>query len=394
MESPAVSFRVAKEDLAGAVGWVARSLPSKPAQPVLRGMVITADEDGLELAGFDYEKSAVVRIPAQVVEPGRFVVGGKLIADITSTLPNKEVEISLEGSSAILQCGSSRFELPLLSLEDYPQLPQLPAETASIDAHLFMEAVSQVAIAAGRDDTLPMLTGVHMDISGNTLRLVATDRFRLAVRNLEWEAQNQQVNAKLLIPAKTLLDNAKTLSSNVADPLTIAAGDGAEIGRDGLFGLHSGNRRSTTRMLDADFPSIEPLLPKTHTSIASVDIATLTDAIRRVSLIADRSGQIRMEFSEGQLILSASGTDAGHAEEVIECAFAGEPLMIAFNPSFLKDGLSVIHTDRAVFGFTQPSRPAIVVPEPEELPQAGEDGTFPTPNTDFLYLLMPVRLPG
>ena len=128
--------------------------------------------------------------------------------------------------------------------------------------------------------------------------------------------------------------------------------------------------------------------------MASVEIAPLVDAIRRVSLVTDRNAQIRMEFSEGQVILSAGASDSGHAEEVVPCAFSGEPLLIAFNPGYLKEGLGVINTDRVVFGFTQPSRPAILIPEPEEFPVAGDDGVFATPDTDFTYLLMPVRLPG
>lgn len=393
MDSSSVSFRVAKDDLANAVAWVARSLPAKPTQPVLRGMLITADDEGLELAGFDYEVSSKQRISADVSQPGRIAVAGKLIAEITATLPNKPVDVNVDGTKVLLSCGASRFELPSIPLDDYPQLPNLPEVTGAIDPKLFTEAVTQVAIAAGRDETLPMLTGVHLEIHGEEVLLAATDRFRLAVRNFDWIPRNPQVEAKLLIPAKTLLENARSLDTSLNDPVEIAVGN-EEIGREGLFGVHADTRQTTTRMLDADFPNFRPLLPKSHTSIASVEIAPLLDAIRRVALVAERNAQIRMSFTEGQVVLDAGGTDSGHAEEVLPCAFAGEPLHIAFNPSYLKDGLSVIRTNRVVFGFTQPSRPAIMIPEPAELPEADANGEFPTPATDFTYLLMPVRLPG
>lgn len=395
MDSQPVSFRVARDDLANAVAWVARSLPTKATQPVLRAMVITASDSGLELAGFDYEISTRVRVAAEVEQPGRIAVAGKLIAEIVNTLPNKPVELRVDGTKVQLVCGSSRFELPLIPLDDYPQLPTLPEVTGTIDPSLFVDAVTQVASAAGRDDTLPMLTGIDMEIDGANVRLAATDRFRLAVRTIEWDPSSPDVSAKLLIPAKSLLDNARTLDTSLGDPLQVAVGTGEEIGGDGLFGLHSENREATTRMLDADFPNIQPLLPKTHTSLASVEIAPLQDAIRRVSLVTDRNAQIRMEFSEGQVVLSAGGSDSGHAEEVIPCAFSGrDSLIIAFNPGYLKDGLGVVRTDRVVFGFTEPSRPAILLPEPEELPEADADGNFVTPETNFTYLLMPVRLPG
>lgn len=206
MDLGAVSFVVAKEDLASAVSWVARNLPTKPAQPVLRAMLITADDDGLEFAGFDYEVSTKVRIPAEVNQPGRIAVAGKLIADITATLPNKPVEIFVDGSTVQLKCGSSRFELPSIPLDDYPTLPTLPEVTGAINPRLFIDAVTQVATAAGKDDTLPMLTGVHMEIEGEDITLTATDRFRLALRRFQWIPAFPDAQAKLLIPAKNFVE--------------------------------------------------------------------------------------------------------------------------------------------------------------------------------------------
>lgn len=395
MDDNNVSFRVHKDDLSDAVAWVARNLPTKNTQPVLRAVVITADDNGLELAGFDYEVSTRVRVSAEVSQPGRVAVAGKLMADIVSNMPAKPVEVSVDNSRLLLQGGSARFELPLMPLDDYPQLPTLPEVTGTLDTSTFVNAVTQVASAAGRDDTLPMLTGVHMEISGKQVKLAATDRFRLALRSLEWEPVSGNVEAKLLIPAKTLLDNARTLDTHLEEPVEIAVGSGDNVGGDGLFGLHSGNRETTTRMLDAEFPNIQPLLPKTHTSMASVEIAPLVEAIRRVSLVADRNAQLRMHFQQGEVTLYASGADSGEASESLECAFTGtDELLIAFNSGYLRDGLSVIPTNRVVFGFTEASRPAIMIPEPEEMPEAGADGTFETSVTDFTYLLMPVRLPG
>lgn len=275
MESQNVSFRVAREDLVTAVAWVARNLPTKPTQPVLRAMLITADDEGLELAGYDYDVSTRVRLSAEVSQPGRIAVAGKLLSEITGSLPNKPVDFRIDGSKAFVTCGSSRFELPLIPLDDYPMLPKLPAGTGSINAKLFTEAVSQVASAAGKDDSLPMLTGVSMEIVGNQINLAATDRFRLALRTFEWEANDPELNVKLLIPARTLLDNARSLDSGLNDSIDIAVGTGDQVGREGLFGVHTDNRETTTRLLDADFPNIAPLLPKEHTAIASVEIAQI-----------------------------------------------------------------------------------------------------------------------
>ena len=394
MDSQTVSFIVPKDDFASALAWVARSLPSKPTQPILRGVMIVADDDGLELSGFDREVSTRVRINAEVNEPGKILVAGKLASDIVGSLPNKPINIEYDGTTVTLKTGKSKFELPAMTIEDYPVLPELPDVTGTIDPNLFAESISQVAVAAGRDDTLPMLTGVHVEIDGENVIMVATDRFRLAVRNFQWNPAQADAQAKLLIPARTLADTARSMDPANTDPIEIAVGTGEDIGADGLLGISTESRHTTTRLLDAEFPKFRPLLPKTHTALASVEIAPLQEAIKRVSIVAERNSQIRMDFKDNTVTLSAGGSDVGSATETLDCAFAGEPLVIAFNPSYLKEGLAAIHTPRVVFGFTMASRPAILLPDPGELPEADAEGNFATPETDFTYLLMPVRLPG
>lgn len=389
-----MSFTVPKDDFSSALAWVARSLPSKPTQPILRGVMIEADDDGLHLSGFDREVSTRVHINAEVDEPGSILVAGKLVSDIVGSLPNKPITMRYEDTTVTLSSGSSRFELRPMTIEDYPVLPQLPETTGTIDPHLFSQAISQVAIAAGKDDTLPMLTGIHVEIDGENVVMAATDRFRLAVRRFTWNPTDQSSEATLLVPARTLADAARSLDPHNNDDLSIAVGSGESIGKDGLLGIDMAERHMTTRLLDADFPKFRPLLPQQHSALASVEIVPLQDAIRRVSLVADRNAQIQMAFEEGSVTLSAGGSEVGKATEQLPCAFTGEPLTIAFNPGFLKEGLSSINSQRVVFGFTMPSRPAILIPEPQDLPEADAEGNFPTPDTDFIYLLMPVRLPG
>lgn len=390
------SFKVDKTDLATAVNQVAKNLPTKAAQPILRAMLITADDHGLELAGFDYEVSTRARISAEVTGTGTVAVAGKLLAGIVSTLPNKPVEVTTDESTATMVCGASRFEFPLIPLDEYPKLPTLPALTGEVDPALFAEAIGQVTVAAGRDDTLPMLTGVHVTINGTRVELVSTDRFRLARRVFEWQPVDSGVQADLLVPAKTLQDNARGLDTQVGDPVGIALGEGAQVGADGIFGIRTDGGQTTTRMLDAEYPGIDQLLPKGHDHLATVDISELIGAVKRVSLVTDRNAQIRLHFHPGKLIVSAgSDSSSGHAEEVLSCDFTGDDLLVAFNPTYLKDGLSVMPTDKAVFCFTTPNQPAVIVPEPEGgLPQPGGDGGYPPVGGELLYLLMPVRLPA
>lgn len=387
-----LKFRLVREDFADAVAWVARTLPARPTVPVLAGVLLTGSDDGLTICGFDYEVSAEVRLAAEIASPGTVLVSGRLLSEITRALPNKPVDVQVDGTRVSLTCGNARFSLPTMAVEDYPTLPALPEETGTLSAELFAEAISQVAVAAGRDDTLPMLTGIRVEISGETVVLAATDRFRLAVRELTWSAASPDVEAAVLVPAKTLAEAAKT-GTDGAD-VHLSLGAGSAVGKDGLLGISGNGKRSTTRLLDAEFPKFRQLLPTEHTAVASVGVAELTEAIKRVALVADRGAQIRMEFSGDVLRLSAGADDVGRAEEDMPVDFAGEPLTIAFNPTYLTDGLGSLHSERVSFGFTTPSRPAVLRPAGDDDPQSADRGPFPAVLTDYVYLLMPVRLPG
>jgi DNA polymerase III subunit beta len=388
-----LKFRLVREDFADAVAWVARNLPARPTVPVLAGVLLTGTEDGLTISGFDYEVSAEVQVPAEIASPGRVLVSGRLLSDITRALPPKPVEVGVEGTRVSLTCGAARFSLPTMAVEDYPTLPSLPDETGVISADLFAEAISQVAVAAGRDDTLPMLTGIRVEITGESVVLAATDRFRLAVRELTWSTDSADTEAAVLVPAKTLAETAK--AGPTGADVHLALGAGAAVGKDGLLGIRSEGKRSTTRLLDAEFPKFRQLLPTEHTAVATIDVAELTEAIKRVALVADRGAQVRMEFADGVLRLSAGADDVGRAEEDLQVEFAGEPLTIAFNPTYLTDGLGSLHSERVWFGFTTPSRPAVLRPVSEDgADVVGGQGPFPAMHTDYVYLLMPVRLPG
>lgn len=385
-------FRLVREDFAEAVAWVARSLPSRPAVPVLAGVLITGTDEGLTIAGFDYDVSAEVTVPAEIASNGTVLVSGKLLSEITRALPAKPVDVSVDGNRVLLTCGSAKFSLPAMPVEDYPALPALPEETGVVAADVFAEAVGQVAVAAGRDDTLPMLTGIRVEISGETVVLAATDRFRLAVRELTWSTTSPGLEAAVLVPARTLAEAAKAVTSG--SDVHLALGSGANVGEERLLGVRSASKRSTTRLLDAEFPKFRQLLPAEHTALATVGVAELTEAIKRVALVAERGAQVRMEFSEGLLHLSAGNDGVGLAEEDLPVTFVGEPLTIAFNPTYLTDGLGSLHSERVTFGFTTSSKPAVLRPAAEDGAENSGVGPFPAVNTDYVYLLMPVRLPG
>jgi DNA polymerase-3 subunit beta len=299
------------------------------------------------------------------------------------------------GPRVSIVAGSARFTLPTMPVEDYPPLPQMPGSSGTVDSAVFAEAVAQTAVAAGRDDTLPMLTGIRVEIDGETLTLAATDRFRLAVRELNWTPDRPDMSTAVLVPARTLADAAKTLGS--AAQVTIALGDG-------LLGLEAGGRRTTVRLLDVEFVKYRSLLPSSHTTTVDIPVSELGDSIKRVALVTDRGHHLRMQVGDGSLTLTAGGDDEGRAEEDLPAAVDGAELLIAFNPSYLLDGLGVVHSETVRLAFTTPARPALLVPI---LPDAadGKNGSDPaadngpngapgTANSAYRYLVMPARLPG
>jgi DNA polymerase-3 subunit beta len=373
-----MKFRIERDVFADAVAWTARSLPARPTAPVLGGMLHEVDGGTLTLSGFDYEVSSQAEVEVQATSGGRALVSGRLLTDITRMLPPHPVDVSVDGPRVTIACGSARFTLPTMPVEDYPSLPAMPRTAGVVDAVQFAHAVQQVAIAAGRDDTLPMLTGVRLEIEGEQLRLAATDRYRLAVRELLWKPEQTEMSVQVLIPARTIADSAKTLAGGSDVTLALSSGGAGE----GMIGFAGPGRRTTTRLLDAEFPRYRSLFPSEWASTADLQVGQLVEAVKRVALVADRGMPVRLDFAEDGLTLTAGGEEEGRAEEQLEVDYTGEPLTIGFNPGYLLDGLGAVRATVARISFTSAGKPAVLT---------GLDGDGVA---DYRYLLMPVRLPG
>ena len=374
-----MKFRVERDALADAVAWTAKSLPTRPSVPVLAGVLMRVSDGQLTVSGFDYEVSSQVTIGVQADSDGAALVSGRLLAEITKALPAKPAEIAAVGTHLELVCGSARFTLPTMPVEDYPTLPSMPEMAGTIDASTFAHAVAQVAIAAGRDDTIPMLTGVRLELDGTTLSLLATDRYRAAVREISWRPKDDGINLQALVPARTLAETAKTLGPLGGDVLVALSRGG--VG-EGMIGFTGGSRRTTSRLLDPDFPKIRSLFPDQHNARATLSVAALTEVVKRVALVADRTTPVRLSFAEGEVVIEAGGSEDARASEAMEGEFTGEPLTVAFNPGYLLDGLSILDAPTVFISFTTAMKPAVISP-------AAEDGE---PIPGYRYLIMPMRV--
>ncbi|MCX4747673.1 DNA polymerase III subunit beta [Kitasatospora sp. NBC_01287] len=376
-----MKFRVERDVLAEAVAWAARSLPARPPVPVLAGLLLTAQDGSLALSGFDYEVSARVELEADVEEPGTVLVSGRLLNDIARNLPNRPVEISTDGQRVSVVCGSSRFTLPTLPVDEYPALPQMPTATGTVSGEVFASAVSQAAVAAGRDDTLPVLTGVRVEIEGDKITLAATDRYRFAVRELLWKPEQADISAVALVPARTLQDIAKSLGSGDTVSIALSSGGAGE----GLIGFEGAGRRTTTRLLEGEFPKFRSLFPTEFSAEASVQTQPFLEALKRVSLVAERNTPVRLSFEQGVLTLEAGSGDDAQATERIEADLEGDDISIAFNPGYLEEGLKAIDSPYANLCFTTATKPALL---------KGKAAVDAEVDEAYQYLIMPVRLSG
>lgn len=379
-EETEVKFRVERDVFADAVAWAARSLPVRPSSPVLAGLLVEASDEGLVLSTFDYETSARATLHAEVSDEGRALVSGRLLADICRSLPAKPVDVEFDGPRVSIKCGSARFSLQTMPVEDYPTLPEMPAATGTVSSSDFAHAVAQAVTAAGRDDMLPVLTGVRIEIDGSTMSLLATDRFRLSHRELTWSPQSPDASVAALVPAKVLGDTAKSLASGAEITIALSSGGTGE----GLIGFEGtglgGVRRTTTRLLDGEFPKVRSLFPAEHLTVAKVNKSELVDTVKRVALVAERNTAVQLKFEGGQLVLDAGSGDEAQATEAVDAEITGEDLTTGFNPQFLLDGLTAIDGEHVDLSFTQATKPVVI---------SGSDADDAQP---FRYLLMPRRL--
>lgn len=383
-----MKFRVDRDVFGEAVSWVARALPTRPVVPVLSGLLVHADGGEVRLSCFDYEVSASATVTAEVGEPGTVLVPGRLLAEIVRSLPPADVDVSTSADMMMVTCGSAEFALVSLPLEDYPQLPELPAAAGTVDGGLLATAAAQVVPSASRDDTLPLLTGVCLEADGTELTLAATDRYRMAVRRIGWEPADPGARFSALVPARTLADVARTVGSG--QPVTIAVGPPAHDGErpaDGMISFEGAGRRLTARLIGAEFIKYESRFPASYEASAELPTAAFTEAVRRVSLVADRGAPVQLAFRSDVVVIEAQSDGRARGVESVPVTLAGADQVISFNPHYLLDGLAAaaLTTDagRIRLDFTSPARPALItwVPEGEGRP-------------DFRYLVVPLRAPS
>jgi len=376
-----VKFQVNRDVFSEAVSFAVKLLPQRTTLPILSGVLVNATDSGITLSSFDYEVSAQTQISAEVEEPGTVLVSGRLLADIASRLPNAPVKFSTDEGRISVSCGSATFTLLSMPVEEYPTLPQVSAESGTLSAESFSAAVAQVAVAASRDDVTPVITGVQLEINEGSLSLVATDRYRVAVREIAWESSTGAAeSAQALVPARTLTEIGKTFGNSGTISVAITNSDDRE-----LIAFRADRKTVTSLLIKGNFPPVKRLFPENVDNYAVMSTAELIEATRRVSLVLEREAALRFSFSVDGLTLEAIGGEQAQASETIDAHLHGVDTVVSLKPQFLLDGLGAVHSEFVRISFTKtdnPNKPGpVLITSQSSKDQAGAD--------NYKYLLQP-----
>jgi DNA polymerase-3 subunit beta len=352
---------------------VTRVASTRSAVQALSGVMISATEDAsAELLATDMEIGLRVPLQAEAARPGSAVLPARLLLDVVRSLPSEQLTLELRSAEQDVELisGAATFHLRTLRAEDFPTLPSPSPDTRiALPVEAFVQTVSRVARSASRDETRPVLTGILMSASAQELRMVATDSYRLSVKETALDTPLQG-SLEANVPARALQELARIAQQAPGDALAVSVGQNQVVFELGEIVLSS-------RLIDGQFPNYRQLLPESVEHELRLSSAELTDVVRRISLLAQKNAPLRLSFSEGMLTVSAQTPDVGEASEAIPVPFHGEPFEIGFNPEFLRDGLESIESDELVLKLISPLRPGLI-----ESPDSG----------DFVYLIMPIRL--
>ncbi|PRY67966.1 DNA polymerase-3 subunit beta [Glaciihabitans tibetensis] len=376
-----MKFQVNRDVFSEAVSFAVKLLPQRTTLPILSGILIETTETGLKLSSFDYEVSAQTEIVAEVQEPGKILVSGRLLADISARLPNAPVRFSTDEGKIVVSCGSANFTLLSMPVEEYPTLPQVSASSGVLPAEAFAAAVAQVAVAASRDDVTPVITGVQLEVSSHSLSLVATDRYRVAVREIEWASDDSVTDTiTALVPARTLTEIGKTFGHSGSISVAITSTDERE-----LIAFQADRRTVTSLLIKGNFPPVKRLFPETVDNYAVLNTAELIEATRRVSLVLEREAALRFSFTVDGVTLEAIGSEQAQASETIDAFLTGSDTVVSLKPQFLLDGLGAVHSEFVRISFTKtdnPNKPGpVLITSQSTKDQAGSD--------NYRYLLQP-----
>ena len=371
-----MKVEVNSQALADAVAWTTRVIDARPASPILAGVRLEAIDGTLQLSAFNYAISARHHIEAGVDEAGSVLVLGKLLADITKSLPAAKTYLSTDGSTMTITSGKSTFTMQLMPDAEYPDLPVIPSKLGQVNAQTFTQAVTQASVAVSREENRPVLTGIRVQVQGDKVIMSSTDRFRLSRSSFTWTPENPDTNATALVRGALLRDVARSLDEHQNIVVDF------DTENPSLLGFENAGRVSTSQLIDGEFPAVDRLYADEYPIHAVINKQDLISAIKRVSLVAERNAPIRMAFTSQELTLTAGTADEAQAKEILDIDMDGEDITVAFNPTYLIEGLSAIAEPFVRMKMTTAVKPVEF---------NGQQESDSEESMDYRYLLVPMR---
>ena len=371
-----MKVEVNSQALADAVAWTTRVIDARPASPILAGVRLEAIDGTLQLSAFNYAISARHHIEAGIDEAGSVLVLGKLLADITKSLPAAKTYLSTDGSTMTITSGKSTFTMQLMPDAEYPDLPVIPAKLGQVDAQTFTQAVTQASVAVSREENRPVLTGIRVQFQGDKVIMSSTDRFRLSRSSFTWTPENPDTNATALVRGALLRDVARSLDEHQNIVVDF------DTENPSLLGFENAGRVSTSQLIDGEFPAVDRLYADEYPIHAVINKQDLISAIKRVSLVAERNAPIRMAFTSQELTRTAGTADEAQAKEILDIDMDGEDITVAFNPTYLIEGLSAIAEPFVRMKMTTAVKPVEF---------NGQQESDSEESMDYRYLLVPMR---
>ena len=371
-----MKVEVNSQALADAVAWTTRVIDARPASPILAGVRLEAINGTLQLSAFNYAISARHHIEAGVDEAGSVLVLGKLLADITKSLPAAKTYLSTDESTMTITSGKSTFTMQLMPDAEYPDLPVIPSKLGQVDAQTFPQAVTQASVAVSREENRPVLTGIRVQFQGDKVIMSSTDRFRLSRSSFTWTPENPDTNATALVRGALLRDVARSLDEHQNIVVDF------DTENPSLLGFENAGRVSTSQLIDGEFPAVDRLYADEYPIHAVINKQDLISAIKRVSLVAERNAPIRMAFTSQELTLTAGTADEAQAKEILDIDMDGEDITVAFNPTYLIEGLSAIAEPFVRMKMTTAVKPVEF---------NGQQESDSEESMDYRYLLVPMR---
>ena len=378
-----MKFQVNRDVLAEAVAFAARMLQSKPTSQVLSGMRLVADANSLQISVFDHDVSAQTDIVANVEQSGTTLVSGRLLNEIIGRLPNQPVTFVVDGTRVVLTCGTSKFELATLPIEQYPTLPPVPPVTGTIDGEAFISAIRRVSVASAKESTRPFQKGIQLKAIATSITFTAADPNRIARCQVSWLGKNVTDEVSAVVLTKTMQDIEKTFS-NLGEVSISISPDG------GMVAFQAKNRTVTTVVLNIEnYPDIDQYFPTNLEESVVINKQDLIDATRRVELVVNESEDtIRYAFEEGAVNLDSTSSENA-ATESVQATLNGNPTSLRFKPWLFHDGLSQITSEFVKIEFTKnqrdPSRPGPIIMSSQTSKDAASPDTY-------RYLLNPNML--